>query len=88
MGWLERAFEDLRRIPLSPPAGRGPSPPCRGRGKRRRSRSEGEGARPKEAPSAKPPHRRLPPRRADDRVVAALSPHAGRGECGALVSGR
>jgi hypothetical protein len=26
-----------------------------------------------------PPHLRLPPRRADDKVVAALSPQAGRG---------
>ena len=31
------------------------------------------------APSAAPPHPRLPPRRADDGVVAALSPRAGRG---------
>ncbi|TXM95611.1 hypothetical protein FV222_20480 [Methylobacterium sp. WL103] len=31
-------------------------------------------------PPARPPHRRLPPRFADDEVVEALSPHAGRGD--------
>jgi hypothetical protein len=34
-------------------------------------------ADPEETLAEKPPHRRLPPRRADDRVVAALSPHGG-----------
>ncbi|TXN33153.1 hypothetical protein FV220_03655 [Methylobacterium sp. WL19] len=46
----------------------------------RRSRSEGEGASPKETRPSSPPHPRLPPRRADDEVVASLSPRAGRGD--------
>ncbi|TXM75797.1 hypothetical protein FV218_08210 [Methylobacterium sp. WL69] len=45
------------------------------------SRSEGEGVPPDEAPSTTPPHPRLPPRRADDKVGTALSPQAGRGNC-------
>ncbi|TXN21216.1 hypothetical protein FV217_15205 [Methylobacterium sp. WL9] len=35
---------------------------------------------PKGAFPTKPPRLRLPPRRADDEVVAALSPQAGRGD--------
>ncbi|TXM92924.1 hypothetical protein FV222_22850 [Methylobacterium sp. WL103] len=46
----------------------------------RRSRSGGEGGPTEEPPSARPPHRRLPPRFADDKVGKALSPRAGRGD--------
>ena len=69
-----------RGLPLSPRAGRGPAAPRRAAGKRRRSRSEGEGELPEEPPPAQPPHRRLPPRFADDEVDKALSPQAGRGD--------
>ncbi|TXM73950.1 hypothetical protein FV226_07970 [Methylobacterium sp. WL12] len=49
-------------------------------GSERRSRSEGEGERTEEAHPGQPPHRRLPPRSADDEVGRALSPQAGRGD--------
>ncbi|TXM75419.1 hypothetical protein FV226_03825 [Methylobacterium sp. WL12] len=71
---------DAPRVPLSPPAGRGPAAPRRAAGERRRSRSDGEGARTEKPPPARPPHRRLPPRFADDEVGKALSPQAGRGD--------
>ena len=41
---------------------------------------DGEGLAAEEIPPASPPHPRLSPRRADDEVVAALSPRAGRGD--------
>ncbi|GJD95062.1 biotin--[acetyl-CoA-carboxylase] ligase [Methylobacterium iners] len=64
-------------IPLSPLAGRGLPAPCRAGSER----SEGEGASPEVAPPETPPHLRLPPRRADDEVVAALSPPGGERGC-------
>ncbi|TXM68342.1 hypothetical protein FV218_18270 [Methylobacterium sp. WL69] len=66
-----------------------PSPRVRGEARRhlavpatsgRRSRNEGEGAWPDEPDPEAPPHRRLPPRRADDEVGTTLSPQAGRGD--------
>ncbi|TXM66351.1 hypothetical protein FV222_18955 [Methylobacterium sp. WL103] len=63
-----------RGSPLSPQAGRGPAAPRGAAGKRGRSRSDGEGELPEEAPPFAPPHRRLPPRFADDEVGKALSP--------------
>ncbi|TXM73701.1 hypothetical protein FV226_08790 [Methylobacterium sp. WL12] len=74
-----------RGFPLSPRAGRGPAAPRRAAGKRRRNRSGGEGGPTDEAPPFAPPHRRLPPRFADDEVGKALSPHAGRGDARAAV---
>ena len=62
--------------PLLSPVGRGPNAPRRAFGERRQSRSEGEGIASVADPS---PHHRLPPRRDDDEVVAALSP-PGRGD--------
>ena len=43
-------------------------------------KGEGEGAAPEETLPEPPPHPRLPPRCDDDKVVASLSPQAGRGE--------
>ncbi|AWN37856.1 endonuclease domain-containing protein [Methylobacterium radiodurans] len=43
-------------------------------------KGEGEGAASEETRPEPPPHPRLPPRCDDDRVVASLSPWAGRGE--------
>ncbi len=40
---------------------------------------EGEGEIPNVAPAEPPPHPRLPPRFAGDKVGKALSPQAGRG---------
>ncbi|TXN25343.1 hypothetical protein FV220_18950 [Methylobacterium sp. WL19] len=70
----------MTALPSPRRAGRGSRAPCRACDERRRSRSEGEGEIPDESPSDAPPHPRLPPRRADDGVVAALSPLAGRGD--------
>ncbi|MDO9428783.1 MAG: DUF559 domain-containing protein [Methylobacterium sp.] len=42
-------------------------------------KGEGEGGLPSETPPESPPHPRLPPRFADDKVDKALSPQAGRG---------
>ncbi|MCJ2071850.1 DUF559 domain-containing protein [Methylobacterium sp. J-030] len=63
-----------------------PSPRGRGEGRDDRvvgaasPKGEGEGAAPVETHPEPPPHPRLPPRCDDDRVVASLSPQAGRGE--------
>ncbi|TXM72017.1 hypothetical protein FV218_14150 [Methylobacterium sp. WL69] len=76
--WL--VAQSARAHPLSPPAGRGPQAPRRACGERRRSRSDGEGAIPDESHADSPPHLRLPPRSADDKVGRALSPQAGRGD--------
>ncbi|SFJ14074.1 endonuclease domain-containing protein [Methylobacterium brachiatum] len=63
-----------------------PSPRTRGEGRddlavgAASPKGEGEGAAPDELLPEPPPHPRLPPRCDDDRVVASLSPQAGRGE--------
>ncbi|MCJ2014959.1 endonuclease domain-containing protein [Methylobacterium sp. J-076] len=62
-----------------------PSPPLRGEGRaplaggEASPKGEGEGGPPDRAPSGTPPHPRLPPRFADDKVGKTLSPQAGRG---------
>lgn len=63
-----------------------PSPRLRGEGRAplvggaASPKGEGEGAAPVGLVSEPPPHPRLPPRCDDDKVVASLSPQAGRGE--------
>ncbi|WP_313899336.1 DUF559 domain-containing protein [Methylobacterium sp. E-065] len=63
-----------------------PSPRARGEGRddpvvgAASPQGEGEGAAPVESHPEPPPHPRLPPRCDDDKVVASLSPQAGRGE--------
>jgi very-short-patch-repair endonuclease len=63
-----------------------PSPRARGEGRddlvvgAASPKGEGEGAIQDATQPESPPHPRLPPRCADDRVVASLSPQAGRGE--------
>ncbi|GJE38609.1 hypothetical protein KHHGKMAE_2684 [Methylobacterium persicinum] len=62
-----------------------PSPRLRGEGRAPLAGGEaspegdGEGGPPDETPPATPPHPRLPPRFADDKVGKTLSPQAGRG---------
>nr|WP_245930620.1 magnesium protoporphyrin IX methyltransferase [Methylobacterium radiodurans] len=72
----------LERHPTPRTRGEGRSPLVGGEpsDRSRRDRRGGEGASTEEAPPASPPHPRLPPRRADDEVAAALSPQAGRGD--------
>ncbi|MCJ2026484.1 endonuclease domain-containing protein [Methylobacterium sp. J-067] len=62
-----------------------PSPRKRGEGRapfvggEASPKGEGEGAMTDETPPATPPHPRLPPRFADNKVGKTLSPQAGRG---------
>lgn len=63
-----------------------PSPRLRGEGRaplaggEASPKGEGEGATSVELNPKSPPHPRLPPRFADDKVGKTLSPQAGRGE--------
>ena len=72
----------LTRIPSPRTRGEGLAPLVGGEPSGR----EGEGAAQAGSLPASPPHLRLPPRRADDGVVAALSPQAGRGDQGGRPS--